>query len=89
MAKQVILKEANVHPKTGYIEVELVTIDNSSGSIVEGHSSTYGCDAHVLQRSYNGDVHLWLAAMKGRHLEHIGAHEGIVDKLQQLQGKEI
>lgn len=79
----------HVHPTTGYIEVDLVAVEKTENSEVEVHKKTYGIDQHVIKARYNGDVNLWLTAMRDRHIQHSGDHKKLAQSLLELKGKEI
>jgi hypothetical protein len=89
MEHQVILKDVKCHPTTGYIEVDLVTLTHTEGRWAEGPIKTYGTDAHVIAAKYSGDEMLWLAAMKGQHLEHVKGQGKNIDALTKLKGTAI
>ena len=83
---KIIVKDARVHPLTGYMEVDVVAV-NEKG--VEGPRKTYGTDAHQLKSHYNGDINLWLASVKDTHVVHAGHHEELAGRLLALKGKEL
>ena len=80
------VKDARVHPVTGYMEVDVVAV-NEQG--VEGPKKTYGTDTHQMQAKYNGDIELWLASIKGTHELHTGHHDALTAKFMALKGKEL
>lgn len=86
---KVVVKDARVHPETGYCEVDLVAVKETQNSKIDGPLHTYGIDAAALHAKYGGNVKTWLAAMKGQHLTHSGHHEDLVNQLMLLKGKEI
>jgi hypothetical protein len=83
---KIVVKDAKVHAVTGYMEVDVVAV-NEKG--VHGPVKTYGTDAHQLQAHYNGNISLWLASVKGMHLLHSGHHETLAAQLLEMKGKEL
>jgi hypothetical protein len=83
---KIIVKDTKVHPVTGYMEVDVVAV-NDKGK--EGPVKMYGTDAHHLQSAYNGDINLWLAGVKGQHEQHHGHHADLAAKLLAMKGKEL
>jgi len=83
---KIIVKDARVHNSTGYMEVDVVAVDDKG---VYGPQKTYGTDAHQLQATYSGDVKLWLASVKGTHLLHAGHHDVLAAQLLAMKGKEL
>jgi hypothetical protein len=83
---RIIVKDAKVHGATGYMEVDVVAVNDKG---VSGPVKTYGTDAHQLQSVYNGDIQLWLASVKGTHKLHAGHHEALAAQLLAMKGKEL
>ena len=83
---KIVVKDAKVHQVTGYIEVDVVAVDDNGK---EGPIKTYGTDAHHLKSAYNGDIKLWLASVKGTHEQHAGHHEALAAELLGMKGKEL
>jgi hypothetical protein len=83
---KIIVKDVKVHPVTGYMEVDVVAVNDKG---VEGPKKTYGTDAHQLQSAYSGDINLWLASVKGTHEQHHGHHEVLAAQLLGMKGKEL
>jgi hypothetical protein len=83
---KIIVKDAKVHAVTGYMEVDVVAV-NDEGK--EGPIKTYGTDAHQLKAAFNGNVELWLASVKGTHELHAGHHEDLAAQLMGFKGKEL
>ena len=83
---KIIVKDARVHGSTGYMEVDVVAVNDKNMS---GPVKTYGTDAHQLQSAYNGDIKLWLASVKGTHEQHAGHHEALAAELLGMKGKEL
>jgi hypothetical protein len=89
MEEKIVIKNVRVHGATGYIEVDVVAVQEDGNSKIEGPVKTYGTDAHCIQASYSGNVQLWLDAVKGMHQEHSGHHRAIVDQIVALKGKAL
>jgi hypothetical protein len=83
---KILVKDAKVHAVTGYMEVDVVAVNDKG---VAGPMKTYGTDVHQLQSVYNGDINLWLASVKGTHELHSGHHEDLAAKLLAMKGKEL
>jgi hypothetical protein len=83
---KIVVKDARVHGTTGYMEVDVVAVNDKG---VEGPKKTYGTDAHHLKSAYNGDIQLWLASVKGDHGVHAGHHEDLAAQLLAMKGKEL
>ena len=83
---KIVVRDAKVHPVTGYMEVDVVAVNDKNMS---GPVKTYGTDAHQLKTAYGGDVSLWLEAVKGQHLLHAGHHEELAAQLLEMKGKEL
>ncbi len=83
---KIIVKDARVHGSTGYMEVDVVAVNDKNMS---GPLKTYGTDAHQLKTAYGGDVKLWLASVKGTHELHAGHHEELAASLLEMKGKEL
>ena len=82
----ILIKDAKVHPVTGYMELDVVAV-NEQG--VHGPVKTYGTDTHQLKEKFNGDIDLWLASVKGTHELHAGHHDELVEKFMWLKGKTL
>ena len=83
---KIIIRDAKVHPVTGFMEVDVVAVNDKG---VSGPVKTYGTDAHQLQSTFKGDIKLWLASVKGTHLLHAGHHEDLAAQLLGMKGKEL
>ena len=83
---KIIIRDAKVHPVTGFMEVDVVAVNDKG---VSGPVKTYGTDAHQLKTAYGGDVKLWLASVKGTHELHAGHHEELAAQLLEMKGKEL
>lgn len=83
---KIIVKDVKVHQATGYMEVDVVAVDDNGNA---GPIKTYGTDVHQLKSVYNGDIQLWLASIKGTHEEHHGHHEDLAAQLMAMKGMEL
>lgn len=83
------VKDSRVHGSTGYMEVDLVSVQKLENGEVVGPVHTYGVDAHIMRSKYSGAINLWLAAIKSRHEVHSGAHHEFAKQIEELKGKEL
>lgn len=83
----ILVKDVRVSPRTGYIEVDVVAVEESANSKIEGPLKTYGVDANIIKNQYSGDVNLWLASVKGQHQSHHGQHAKMAESLLAIKGK--
>jgi hypothetical protein len=86
---QILVKDVRVNPRTGHCEVDVVAVNKTETSTVEGPLKTYGVDANIIKHQYNGDVNLWLASVKGQHESHHGHHMSMSESLANMKGKEL
>ncbi len=85
----ILIKDIRIHGSTGYIEVDVVAVDdNSSGGRV-GPLHTYGICPHEIKARYGGSVEVWLKTVKGMHQKHAGFHDDLVAQLQGWKGKRL
>ncbi len=86
---EILVKDVRIHGSTGYIEVDVVAVQETPSGTRMGPMHTYGICPTEIKAHYNGSVETWLQTVKGTHQVQAGFHDGLLAQLQGWKGKKL